>query len=78
MTVPRDGFPTGPSDEMSRPTWALALVCRDAARAGCPAIATARIGLPWSLLSRGRTVDQWVILANPNATSSGSNGEPRQ
>jgi hypothetical protein len=70
LTVPRDGFPASAADEMSKPTWALAVVCRDAAREGCPAVATARLALPWSLLVRGRALDQWAVLANPNGASS--------
>jgi hypothetical protein len=75
LLLPRAGFPVGPADEMGKPVWAVAVVCRDAARAGCPEIASARVGLPWSLLARGRSTDQWLVLFNSLAHGAGS-GQP--
>ena len=67
LLIPKVGFPVGPADEAGRPIWSVAVVCRDASRAGCPEIASARVGLPWSLLARGRSIDQWVVLLNTAA-----------
>ena len=75
LQLPREGFPIGPADEMGKPMWALAVVCRDASRAGCPEIAFARVGLPWSLLARGRSTDQWVVLFN-NLTDMTDGSQP--
>ena len=75
LLLPRAGFPVGPADEMGKPVWAVAVVCRDAARAGCPEIASARVGLPWSLLARGRSTDQWLVLFNSLAHGAGT-GQP--
>ena len=72
LLIPKSGFPVGPSDEMGRPVWGVAVVCRDASRVGCPEIAAARVGLPWSLLARGRAIDQWVVLLNTGAHNGNS------
>ena len=74
LLIPKSGFPVGPSDEMGRPIWGVAVVCRDASRVGCPEIAAARVGLPWSLLARGRAIDQWVVLLNAGAHGAQSEG----
>lgn len=76
LLLPKLGFPVGPADEMGCAIWGLAIVCRDASREGCPEIASARVGLPWSLLARGRATDQWVVLFNTlaNATNDGQPG----
>ena len=75
LLLPKLGFPVGPADEMGCAIWGLAIVCRDAGREGCPEIASARVGLPWSLLARGRATDQWVVLFNTLAHVT-SDGQP--
>ena len=75
LLLPKLGFPIGPADEMGCAIWGLAIVCRDAGREGCPEIASARVGLPWSLLARGRATDQWVVLFNTLAHVT-SDGQP--
>jgi hypothetical protein len=53
LTIPKNGFPSSPTEEMNQPVWCISIVCRDAARYDCPIISTSNIGLPWSLLIRG-------------------------
>lgn len=45
LTVPKDGFPFSPAEEMSQPLWCINIVCRDAARYNCPIISSAKIGI---------------------------------
>jgi hypothetical protein len=66
LTVPKNGFPLSPAEEMNQHIWCINIVCRDAARYDCPIISFSIIGLPWSLLIRGRNVDQWIMMSNNN------------
>jgi hypothetical protein len=63
--------PKNALEESQSPAWSILLVCRDAARYMCAEIGWAKISLPWSLLVRGRVVDQWVTFSP--ARSAGKN-----
>jgi hypothetical protein len=58
-----ESLPKSTMDETQSSTWSVYIVCRDAARFMCAEIGWAKISLPWSLLARGRVVDQWVTFS---------------
>ena len=76
LSLPAELLPQSQAEEAQGARWIVAIVCRDAARYGCPEIAWARVGVPWALLLRDEGIDQWVTLspsrgASPENTSAG-------
>ena len=59
----------------STPLWSLNISCRDAARRNCPVISKTQVNIPWSLLTSGKPMEQWVNLI-PNANGVSLINEP--
>ena len=56
---------TNNMDASSLREWSLLIVCRDAARPGCPDIGWTRMAIPAPLIFGGKAVEMWLVLSPP-------------
>ena len=75
LSLPLEYLPQTPAEESS-PKWILAIVCRDAARYGCPEVCWSRMGIPWGALLRKESFAEWFTMtpSSPSRSESSTAG----
>jgi Ca2+-binding EF-hand superfamily protein len=69
VPIPKAALDAAANPVPSTPLWSLHVTCRDASRVNAPIISSTHMSLPWSLLNKGKEVEQWLTLVPPSEGS---------